>query len=211
MTSGTHRPNRTNPISGRGRATRYRIIDQAARLWAASGNAEPSVAEIAQAAGVFPNQITHHFCSKDALLVHAAFLQLLHDAKRFEPVGETARDAAAFRRNIARVVYAAPSLPMVARALAAGITTPDLGPVIDTHLRILFHQSEHFLRRLAKGRDWDLDRPLGSEVRTFWSAALGASLLYSAGVGGASSDLDLAGVLTIHGRPRFSGQREGAG
>jgi AcrR family transcriptional regulator len=200
MTPSNPRRSQEAQAPGRGRVTRYRIIEQAARLWSESGSAEPSVAEIALAAGVFPNQITYHFGSKDALLVHAAFLRLLHDAKRFESIGEAARDAAAFRRNIARVIHAAPSLPLVARALAAGITTPELGSVIDTHLRILFHQSEYYLRRIANRRGWKLERHIETEVRTFWSAALGAVLLSHAGVGGTSADLDLAGVLTVHGQ-----------
>ncbi|WP_241846242.1 TetR/AcrR family transcriptional regulator C-terminal domain-containing protein [Streptomyces sp. MJM1172] len=157
-----------------------------------------SVAEIANAAGVFPNQVTYHFGSKDSLLVHAAFLGLLHDARRIERIGRQAPDAAAFRRNVARAVLAMPSLPSVARALAAGISKPELAPVVDRHLQLLFRQSERFVSQVIDRRGWRTRRPLSVETRTFWSTALGAVLLVRAGAHGTVADLDLAGALTIH-------------
>lgn len=157
-----------------------------------------SVAEIAEAAGAFPNQVTYHFGSKDSLLVHAAFLGLLHDARRIERIGRQAPDAAAFRRNIARAVLAMPSLPPVARALAAGISKPELAPVVDRHLQLLFRQSERFVGRLVDTRGWRTRRPLDVEARTFWSTALGAVLLVRAGAHGTVADLDLAGALSLH-------------
>ncbi|WP_106816353.1 TetR/AcrR family transcriptional regulator C-terminal domain-containing protein [Microbacterium timonense] len=177
--------------------TRQRILESTARLTVEKGGGEVSVAEIARSADVFPNQITYHFGSKDSLLVQAAFLALLHDAERIERVGRQAADAAAFRKGIARVVLALPSLPAVARALAAGIAQPPLAPVIDRRVQLLFVQSERYLRRLRLERGWVTERDPGVEARTFWSAALGATLLSRAGVSGSPADLDLAGTLTI--------------
>ncbi|MFJ8473739.1 TetR/AcrR family transcriptional regulator C-terminal domain-containing protein [Kitasatospora sp. NPDC094011] len=185
----------------RGRATRRRLIEETARLCKERPGAEVSVAEIANAAGVFPNQVTYHFGSKDSLLVHAAFLGLLHDARRIERIGRQAPDAAAFRRNIARAVLAMPSLPSVARALAAAISKPELAPVVDQHLQLLFRQSERFVGQLLDSRGWKTHRPLGTETRTFWSTALGAVLLVRAGANGTVADLDLAGALTVHDEP----------
>ena len=93
-----------------------------------------------------------YFGSKDSLLVHATFLGLLHDARRIERMGRQVPDAAAFRRNIARAVLAMPSLPSVARALAAGISKPELAPVVDQHLQLLFRQSERFVSQLIDSR-----------------------------------------------------------
>lgn len=157
-----------------------------------------SVAEIANAAGVFPNQVTYHFGSKDSLIVHAAFLGLLHDTRRMERIGRQAPDAATFRRNIARAVLSLPSLPSVARALAAGISKPELAPVVDQHLQLLFRQSERYVSQLIDRRGWKARRSLDVEARTFWSTALGAVLLVRAGAHGTNADLDLAGALTIH-------------
>ncbi|WP_062651793.1 TetR/AcrR family transcriptional regulator C-terminal domain-containing protein, partial [Streptomyces maremycinicus] len=185
----------------RGHATRHRLIEATARLCVERPNAEVSVAEIANAAGVFPNQVTYHFGSKDSLLVHAAFLGLLHDARRIERIGRQASDAATFRRNMARAVLAMPSLPPVTRALAAAISKPELAPVVDQHLQLLFRQSERFVSRLMDSRGWSARRPLDVEARTFWSTALGAVLLVRAGAHGTVADLDLAGALTIHDGP----------
>lgn len=186
------------PDRRKGGGTRYRIMSVAAELVVARNGGDLSVAEIAKAAGVYPNQITYHFGSKDSLMVHAAFLGLLHDAKRVEKIGWRAVDAESFRRNTSRAVMAMPSLPSVSRALAAAIARPELSDVVDTHLRLLFQQSERYLQALAAERDWRSERPLALEVRTFWSAALGATLLFRAGLNGRTTDLDLARTLTLH-------------
>lgn len=182
----------------RGRATKRRLVEVTAELCKERPGGEVSVTEIADAADAFPNHVTYYFGSKDALLVHAAFLGLLHDARRLERIGQQAPDAAAFRRNIARAVLAMPSLPSVTRALAAGISKPDLASVVDRHLQLLFRQSERYASRLIDSRGWRARRPLGVEARTFWSTALGAVLLVRAGAHGTNADLDLAGALTIH-------------
>ncbi|MFJ3956957.1 TetR/AcrR family transcriptional regulator C-terminal domain-containing protein [Arthrobacter sp. NPDC090010] len=183
--------------AARGGVTRYRLIETAARLCAEGRGAEPSVSEIAAAAGAFPNQVTYHFGSKDSLLLHAAFFNLLHETRRVERIGRRAPDAETFRRNIARAVLALPSLPFVARALATGVAKPELAPVVEQHVHLLFRQSERFVRQLVDARGWTVERPLDVEARTFWSAALGAALLSRAGVDGTAADLDLAGVLTV--------------
>ncbi|MFB7842682.1 TetR/AcrR family transcriptional regulator C-terminal domain-containing protein [Microbacterium sp. NPDC056052] len=186
------------PADGRGHSTRRRLMETTARLGKEKHGVALSVAEIADAAGVFPNQVTYHFGSKDSLLVHAAFLGLLHDTRRIERIGRRAADPATFRRNISRAVFALPSLPLVAGALAIGIAKAELAPVIDHHLQLLFRQSERFVDGILRSRGWRVGRPLDVEVRTFWSAALGGALLAHAGAQGTGADLDLAGTLTIH-------------
>jgi AcrR family transcriptional regulator len=195
--AGSRARSTARPSPERGNATRHRIIEQTARLCAERRGTELSVAEIASAAGVFPNQVTYHFGSKDSLLVHAAFLALLHDAETVEPVGLQVADAAAFRQGIAQAVLSLPSLPAVAGALAAAISRPDLAPVVDKHLRLLFRQSERYLRRVMRQRGWTMDHTPAAEARTFWSAALGSVLLARAGAAGAAADLDLGGTLTV--------------
>lgn len=157
-----------------------------------------SVSEIARAAGVYPNQVTYYFGSKDSLFIHAAFLALLHDAGRLEPVGYRMKTADAFRGAISRTILSLPSMPTVVQALAVGTAKPDLAGVLGHHLHLLFRQSERYLDDLVRDRSWSLRRPLRVETRTFWSAAFGAVLLAQAGVPGTSAELDLAGTLTIH-------------
>ncbi|WP_395245308.1 TetR/AcrR family transcriptional regulator C-terminal domain-containing protein [Agromyces sp. MMS24-K17] len=184
-----------------GRSTRNHILVTTSRLTVDARSPDPSVADIARAAGVFPNQITYHFGSKQALLVDAAFLGLLYDAARVEQVGRRAPSAAVFRRNIARAILSMPALPVVARVLASESAKPQVGETIDGHMQLLFRHSERYVRELAAARGWVTERSLPVEIRTFWSTAIGAVLLARAGVSGTRADIDLAGTLTIHDRP----------
>ncbi|SEJ48032.1 transcriptional regulator, TetR family [Arthrobacter sp. yr096] len=188
------------PTQARGHSTRGRILDSAVKLYLASSSAEVSVAAIAADAGVFPNQVTYYFGSKDSLFIHAAFLALLHDAERVESIGRSAGSPESFRRNMARTALMLPSMPLVVRALAVGTSRPALAAVVDQHLNLLFRQSGRYLARILNHRDWEVERPLHVEIRTFWSAAFGAILLSQAGVTGSGSDVDLAGTLTVRGR-----------
>ena len=181
----------------RGAHTRERIVRAAAALFAARPADSVTVGEIAGAAGVFPNQITYHFGSKDSLFVHAAFLLLLRDAGRIEGAGSRMSSAPAFRRAIARTVLVTPSLPVVISALALARAKPQLGPVVKGHLSLLFRMSERYLERMLERRGWRIDRTARQEVKTFWSAAFGAILIAESGYPGTQADLDLAGTLTI--------------
>ncbi len=185
------------PSQARGHSTRGRILDSAVKLYLANPSSDVSVAAIATEAGVFPNQVTYYFGSKDSLFIHAAFLALLHDAERVEAIGHSAGSPESFRRNMARTALMLPSMPLVVRALAVGTSRPALAAVVDQHLNLLFRQSGRYLARLLAQRDWEVERPLPVETRTFWSAAFGATLLSQAGVTGSGSDVDLAGTLTV--------------
>lgn len=189
------------PPRPRGRRTRTAILEQASALFAEHGFEAVSVAQIAEAAGVYPSQITYYFKSKDALFVHAAFLRLLRDAERLEPVGGRQRTPDAFRRALARTALALPSIPNAIRALSITGSRPELRPLAQQNLALLFRQAERYLTSLLAQRGWITDRPTDVETRTFWSSLLGARLISESGYGGLSSDIDLASVLTVHERP----------
>ena len=199
--ASTNHSRGTTPSRGtsrsRGASTRERIVREAAALFAARPADSVTVGEIATAAGVFPNQITYHFGSKDSLFVHAAFLLLLRDAGRIEGAGSRMSTAPAFRRAIARTVLVTPSLPVVISALALARAKPQLGPVVKGHLGLLFRMSERYLERVLETRGWRIERSARQEVKTFWAAAFGAILIAESGYPGTQADLDLAGTLTI--------------
>ncbi len=181
--------------TARGSATRARIIAATAGLLAAGGSTDVTVSGIARAAGVYPNQITHHFGSKDRLVLDAAFTLFLRDTSRMQVAGRRVGSPEAFRSLLARTTLTMPSLPLVVAALGAG------GLERSTHLLgLLFRQSERYLERIADDRDWVLG-PVQRDVRTFWSAAFGAALLRAAGGAGAPEDVDLAATLSISTRP----------
>ena len=59
---------------------------------------------------------------------------------------------------------------------------------------------QRYLTTILERHDWVIDRPADVETRTFWSTVFGARLISESGFGGRSSDIDLAGVLTIRAR-----------
>jgi len=191
----------SEPPRARGRRTRAQILEQGAALFAARGDDAVSVAEIAAAAGAHPNQITYYFASKDGLFVHAAFLLLLRDAERLEPVGRRQRTPEAFRTALARTALALPAVPIAVQAMSITRRRPELRPVAEQSLAVLFRQAERYLTDTLQRRGWVIDRPAEAETRTFWSTVLGARLISESGFGGRSDEIDLAGVLTIRSRP----------
>lgn len=200
-TDKTRRRAAGEPVRVKGRQTRRRILEEAAQLFGHRRLGDVSVNEIARAAGVYPNQVTYYFGSKDALFIHAAFFALLHDAERIEAVGYRMQTVDGFRSAIARTILALPSMPSVAQAVALGSANPDLTGSLGYYLHLLFRQSERYLETLMGERNWSLNRPLPVETRTFWSTVFGAVLLSQAGVKGTAADLDLASTLTVREMP----------
>ncbi|GAA4777382.1 TetR/AcrR family transcriptional regulator C-terminal domain-containing protein [Citricoccus nitrophenolicus] len=186
------------PVRAKGKQTRRRILEEAAVLFGKHQLSDVSVSTIARAAGVYPNQVTYYFGSKDALLIHSAFFALLHDAERLEAAGYRMQTVEGFKSVMARTILALPSMRLVAQAVATGNANPGLAGTLGYYLHLLFRQSERYLQTLIGERNWSHKRPLTVEVRTFWSTAFGAVLLSRAGVRGSALDLDLAGTLTIY-------------
>jgi TetR/AcrR family transcriptional regulator, regulator of cefoperazone and chloramphenicol sensitivity len=187
----------TEPPRPRGRRTRARILEEAVALFAGRDLEAVSVSEIAAAAGAHANQVTYYFGSKDALFVSAAFRLLLRDAERLEPVGRRQRTPEAFRAALARTALALPAVPVAVHAMSVTRRRAELRSTAEHDLGLLFRQGERYLTTVLDRRGWVLDRPAGTEIRTFWSAVLGARLISESGFGGRSSDLDVAGVLTV--------------
>jgi AcrR family transcriptional regulator len=188
----------TEPSQARSQRTRTRLLEAAADRFAERGLVSVTVAEIAEAAQAHPNQVTYYFGSKEGLFVQAAFLLLLRQSGRLESVGDRQPTPAGFCRALARVALQLPAAPVVVEAMAIARQRPDLGSAVRGALRLLFRQSEEFLDRTLARRGWTTDRPVGLEVKTFWSTILGARLIFESGFGGRPSDVDLAGILTIH-------------
>ncbi|MFI6913103.1 TetR/AcrR family transcriptional regulator C-terminal domain-containing protein [Streptosporangium sp. NPDC050284] len=190
----------SDPPRSRGRRTRAQLLEQAVTIFSGRHFGSVSVAEIAAAAGAHPNQITYYFGSKDALFVHAAFLMLLRDAERLKPVGHRQRTPRAFREAMARTALALPAVPIAVQAMSITRHRPELQPLAQHDLDLLFRLAERYLTAVLERHDWVIDRPALVEARTFWSAVLGARLISESGFGGRSSDIDLAGVLTVRTR-----------
>ncbi|MDE8670610.1 TetR/AcrR family transcriptional regulator C-terminal domain-containing protein [Pseudarthrobacter sp. H3Y2-7] len=181
----------------RGVATRARIRDAASDLFMRAPRNEVSVAAIAAAAGVYPNQITHHFGSKDALFIDAAFALLLRDTARLQIAASRAKSVTAFRSVLARTALLMPSLPLAVSALGIAGDSREVIDPVQRNLDLLFARSERFIRDRTTRHGWSTSPELAREVRTFWSATFGAVLLSRAGFPGGASEVDLASILSL--------------
>lgn len=157
----------------------------------------PTVAEIASAADVYPNQITHHFGSKDRLFVEAAFALLLRDTDRLQAAGRRMQTAESFRAALARTALAMPSLRHVVIALSLARENEDVREEVRRAIGILFRQSERYLDRMLQRHGWRSEHGTARDVTTFWSATFGAVLLSTGGIPGGPSEVGLAATMTI--------------
>jgi AcrR family transcriptional regulator len=183
----------------RGTATRARILQAAADLLADRNPRTLTVSEVARAAGVYPNQITHHFGSKDRLVVDAAFVRFLRDTTRLQSAGRRATTSAGFRDVLARTALAMPSTSLLVTALGLAQDDDVLRERTSTLLAVLFRQSERWLERVVADHGWTSERGVARDARTFWSAVFGAVLFATAGAVGGPSDVDVAPTVSITG------------
>jgi AcrR family transcriptional regulator len=181
----------------RGAATRARIVDAAAELLDAARTLDVTVGAIAERAGVFPNQITHHFGSKDRLLLDAAFTLFLRDSARLQVAGRHATTASAFKAVIARSAFLMPSTPLVVAALARAAGDATTNARAAQLVALLFRQSERYLDRIVDDNGWHWADGSSRDAKTFWSAVFGAVMLAGSGVAGGPSDVDLAATIAI--------------
>src|SRR4051795_6671314 len=93
-----------------GQQTRRALLNAAAPLFIAHGLAGVSQADIAQAAGTFPSQVTYYFGSKEALFVEAACRGVLHAATEVERAGRRTRTPRTYVRAIVDTALASPAL-----------------------------------------------------------------------------------------------------
>ena len=101
---------------------------------------------------------------------------------------------------LARTALALPAVPIAVHAMSITRRRPELQPLAEQNLALLFRQAQRYLTAILERHDWITDRPADAETRTFWSTVLGARLTSESGFGGRSSDIDLAGVLTVRAR-----------
>ena len=166
-------------------------------LFAEKHFANVTVSEIARAAGVFPNQITYHYGSKDALYIDAAFALLLRDTERLQSAGRRSQTPENLRRVLAKVALNMPSIPVVVGALAITQSNPSVQSTLRGGLNVLFRQSERYLEDILDTHGWTSSQGLPKGVKTFWSAVFGAVLMSEAGFPGGPSDIDVAATLDI--------------
>ncbi|MCI1749474.1 MAG: TetR family transcriptional regulator [Acidipropionibacterium sp.] len=183
--------------SPRGAGARKRIRDAAMALFAQRAFAEVTVKDIAREAGVFPNQITHHYGSKDALYITAAFGLLLRESDRLRTGGRRASGPDLFKRELARTALAMPSLPAVVGTLSVARANPAVRPELRSAMSVFFRQSDRYLERVLEERGWAVSHGVEAAVRTFWGEVFGAVLMRQAGFDGGPGEHDIASAVEI--------------
>lgn len=181
----------------RGADTRRRIREAAMTLFRDHKLSDVTVSELARSAGVYPNQITHHFGSKDALYIDAAFGLLLRDTERLQKAGRRAQTPDTLRQVLARTALTMPSTTAVVSALALARDNPAVQPAVETGLHILFRQSDRFLERELGEHGWTTEQGTTRAAKTFWSAVFGAVLISQAGFPGGPSSVDVSTTLAL--------------
>src|SRR3954469_14227014 len=100
-------PRATRPA---GQQTRRALLDAAAPLFVAHGLHGVSQADIANAAGAFPSQVTYYFGSKEGLFVEAACRGVLRAATEVERAGRATRSPRSYVRAVVHTALDSPAL-----------------------------------------------------------------------------------------------------
>lgn len=158
-----------------GRRMRSALLDVAIPLFREKGLAGVSVAEIAEAAGAYPNQITYYFRSKEALFVEGACRDVLYLARRMEDAAARARDGESYTRTLVETVMGDDALGLFVEALALTRRRQDLAPLISRTFERLHAEGDRAYSDLMSKRGWSGDEPRVTS-RRFWTLAVGLTL-----------------------------------
>lgn len=160
------------------RNTRSRLTEKAASLFADRGYDKTSVADIAKAADAFPNQITHHFGSKEALFVEAARYAMLRTAKRAEDRSRDTETPEAHARSLISYLLGPGSGPvmMFAEAMLIARRTPRLQTIVSRTSAELYHAGESAMVETFIRTGWQVGATPGAITRGFWTAVLGLAV-----------------------------------
>ncbi|MCA2012192.1 TetR family transcriptional regulator [Cereibacter sphaeroides] len=158
--------------------TRSLLLEAAIERFAEKGFDATSVAEIAQAAGAYPNQVTHHFGGKEALFVEAASRMMLRAAKKAEQRtrrSETPEDHA--RGLISYLLGPGSSAIMLfAEAMLMARRREALQAIIGETMEILRVEGEAAMVDTLMRTGWKVRTTPEMITRGFWSAIFGLAL-----------------------------------
>lgn len=159
-----------------GRRMRSRLLDAAVAAFKARGFAGVSVAEIAEAAGAFPSQVTYYFRTKEALFVEAACREVLYVAASAEASASGATSGADYNRRLVEAVIAAPGLALFVEALSLTRRRQDLSPLIERTFERLHAEGDRAYAAVRARRGWTGPESAAVAARRFWTLALGVAL-----------------------------------
>jgi AcrR family transcriptional regulator len=186
-------PRATRPA---GQQTRRALLDAAAPLFVERGLHGVSQAEIANAAGAFPSQVTYYFASKEGLFVEVACRGILRAATEVERAGARTRTPRTYVKSIVDTALAAPALLTFVEAALLVRRRPELAPrVSETFARLHAEGERAIVENLAQ-RGWQLSTQPALEARSFWASILGVAI-ESIATGGAISAASAAATVEV--------------
>jgi len=168
-----------------GIATRRRILDHASALFVHRGLAGVTVKAIADAADVFPSQITYYFGTKEQLFAEAACREVLHIGSAVEKAGLGAENPKAFVSAIVSTALEAPSLLLFAEAMSIARFDADLQAQVRLTLDRLHDEGARAVATVLDANGWHLRTSPILEARAFWATVVGVALQQAAVPGGA--------------------------
>lgn len=159
-----------------GRRMRSRLLDAAVAAFKSRGLAGVSVAEIAEAAGAFPSQVTYYFRTKEALFVEAACREVLYVAAGAEQAASGATSGTDYNRRLVEAVIGTPGLALFVEALSLTRRRQDLAPLIARTFERLHAEGDRAYAATRARRGWSGAEDPGVAARRFWTLALGVAL-----------------------------------
>jgi AcrR family transcriptional regulator len=159
-----------------GRRMRSALLDAAIPLFREKGLSGVSVAEIAEAAGGYPNQITYYFRSKEALFVEGACRDVLYLAQRMEDAAARAREGESYTRALVEAVMGDDALGLFVEAMALTRRRQDLAPLIARTFERLHAEGDRAYGDVKSRRGWTGGDEPRVSARRFWTLAIGLAL-----------------------------------
>lgn len=169
---------RKPPREPAGAQTRALLLEAAIKLFLSKGYDDVSVAEIAKAAGMFPNHVTYHFGGKEPLFVEAAARAMLRAAKHAEAVTRSSETAEIHTRSLIADLLGpgAPAVMLFADAMLFARRKPALQVVICETLHKLHEAGEAAMEDTLQRTGWRNRAAPGVITRSFWAAIFGLAL-----------------------------------
>ncbi|MGY8666013.1 helix-turn-helix domain-containing protein [Bradyrhizobium sp. UFLA05-109] len=158
--------------------TRREILLVASRLFGARGYAAVSVHQVAGGAGVFPNQVTYHFGSKDGLFVEAAGRLILEAGQAAEISARSARSITEYQEILTASILGE-GLPAVLAFIEATLIArrrSNFVPQIKATMDRLYEQGARATSEVFAQKRWDIGMSAESSAQTFWSSMMGQAL-----------------------------------
>ncbi|BCH35775.1 transcriptional regulator [Mesorhizobium sp. L-8-10] len=161
-----------------GPSTRHLLREAAIELFMAKGYDGVSVAEIARSADAFPNQVTHHFGSKEALFVEAASRAVLRSAKQAELRTRDSKSNEDHTRKLISYLLGpgSPAVMMFAEAMLMARRKADLQEIIRETVAELHVAGEAAMVDTLMRTGWRVRTTPDIITRGFWSAIFGLAL-----------------------------------